>query len=169
MGIIIIDKHIKPPTQELEYKSLCCYGNTYILVTKVEDKLFAAIILAPGSCCLRQGNVELQRGVGGQVGQVRRSPDLDARSSIKFHRNTNLWGRSHTRRKSQKTCEVLHCYVIVLECVWRVHLAGSVAGLLDELSDVVDVLRDVWGVCTVVLQFVQFLHEKREGLPQRVD
>lgn len=49
-------------------------------------------------------------------------------------------------------------YVCVYVCVWRaVHLAGSVACLLDQLSDVVDVLRDIWRMGAVVLQSVQLL------------
>lgn len=40
-------------------KFFSCYGSAYILVTKVENKLFAVVILASGSCHLRQGNVEL--------------------------------------------------------------------------------------------------------------
>lgn len=67
---------------------------------------------------------------------------------------------------------MLHVYVClrVRVCVCgAVHLAGSVACLLDQLSDVVDVLRDVWRVGAVVLQPVQFLQEKREGLPERLN
>lgn len=62
----------------------------------------------------------------------------------------------------------LHVCVCVCVC-GAVHLAGSVACLLDQLSDVVDVLRDVWRVGAVVLQPVQFLQEKREGLPERLN
>lgn len=48
--------------------------------------------------------------------------------------------------------------ICVCLCVWRaVHLAGSVACLLDQLSDVVDVLRDIWRMGAVVLQSVQLL------------
>lgn len=35
--------------QVTEETFLCCYGNAYILVTEVEDKLFAGVILAFGS------------------------------------------------------------------------------------------------------------------------
>ncbi len=55
--------------------------------------------------------------------------------------------------------------VCVCVCVY---LAGSVARLLYELSDAADVLRDVWHLGGVILQFIQLLHEHRNSLTQRV-
>lgn len=62
----------------------------YILVAKVEDKLFGHTVLPPDSPSLCQGDVELQGGVGGQVSQVRWSTNFNTRLPIKFHWHAHL-------------------------------------------------------------------------------
>lgn len=52
-------------------------GLTYILVAEVEDKLSGTVTLPPRPCRFWQSDVQLQGGVGSQVGQVRRSSNLD--------------------------------------------------------------------------------------------
>lgn len=42
------------------------------------------------------------------------------------------------------------------------HLVDSVARLLNELPDPVDVLRDVWHLDRIILQVVKFLQQRRD-------
>lgn len=63
----------------------------------------------------------------------------------------------------------MKCYVCRCACLGAVYLACSIASLLDQLSDVVYVLRDVWHLGAVVLQSVQFFQQERKGLPKSLN
>lgn len=56
---------------------------------------------------------------------------------------------------------------ILLYSLW-VYLVGSIARLLYELSDAVDVLGDVWHLNRVILQVAQPLQEFRNSFTQPV-
>lgn len=73
---------------------------THVLVAEVEDKLLVTVVLPPGSRWLRQSDVELQGGVGRQVGQVTGSTDLNTGRPVELHRHTHLGG-GRRRRKLQ--------------------------------------------------------------------
>lgn len=77
--------------------------NSHILVAEVEDELFGGGILPSGSRRLWQRNVELQGGVGGEVGQVGRSPDLNARSPVELHRDAHLDGQQNVTGRNSWT------------------------------------------------------------------
>lgn len=69
---------------------MCRHGDAYILVAEVEDKLFGGVVLPPAPRRFWQGDVELQRGVGGHVGQVGRSSNLNTGRPVELHWHAHL-------------------------------------------------------------------------------
>lgn len=75
----------EPPTARAVSNSCDLYldrgrggSGSYVLVAQVEDKLLGgAALLASCTCGLGQRDVELEGGVGGEVGQVVWSPHLN--------------------------------------------------------------------------------------------
>lgn len=88
-------------------ESLCWGEHAYVLVAKVQHKLGAVVL---HSLC-RQSDVELQGGVGSQVGHVTRGTNLDCWCPVKLHRHAHLDGGKRTTGSGNiRACWIFYSY-----------------------------------------------------------